>query len=85
MKKSDTTSICLNCKTALPFEKGFAVWCHECGWNVDPDKPDANGSRLGKIYERFGTVQGTRLLAELLAQKEDDLRPRWTISVISAL
>ena len=84
MKNSDTVSFCLNCKVALPFDKGFAVWCHECGWNVNPDKPDAESSRLGKIYERFGAVQGARLLTELLAQNEDDLRPRWTISVISA-
>lgn len=84
MENSDTTSFCLNCKVALPLDKGFAVWCHECGWNVNPDKPDADSSRLGKIFERFGVVQGARLLTELLAQKEDGLRPRWTISVISA-
>src|SRR5436190_2189864 len=75
MSNSGTTS-CLKCKTILPFDIGFVAWCHECGWNVDPDKPIADPGGLGKIYDRFWAVQGERLLAEFVAHKEDDLRPR---------
>lgn len=45
----ETSQPCPKCGTEINADPRFTTWCTECDWNVDPEAPEENTGRSGRV------------------------------------
>ncbi len=56
---------CPRCGEAVPADPRFVVWCAACGWNTDPQPPDAPKGRLEGRRHRLAVRHGEQLYGRM--------------------
>jgi Zn-dependent protease with chaperone function len=65
--EATTHQPCPQCQREIPVFPGYVTWCEECGWNLQPRRPDPPRTILARIYEQLGQQQSRQIFEALRA------------------
>src|SRR4051812_20748454 len=65
--KTTTHQHCPQCQREIPVFPGYVTWCEDCGWNLQPRRPDPPRNILARIYEKLGQQQSRQIFEDFRA------------------
>ncbi|MCI0475375.1 MAG: M48 family metallopeptidase [Anaerolineales bacterium] len=74
-------SQCPKCGATIPVYKEYVSWC-ECGWGLEPQKPDHPLNLFESLYVQAGRRLSKNLFDKLIAAPT--LKPTWNVAKVIA-